>query len=390
MPYHRILRRVLILIVFLIVYGSLYPWQFAPRQITGDPLDILLHAWHPAFSRSFLRDVVVNISIYIPLGFIAHFVFRKIRWPLLGLYGPVLLGLFLSTAVELTQLYTPHRDTSLIDVVNNVIGSALGVAVAVLFERIAGPLPRRSLRIIPIDRAALMMAFCWAAWLLFPFFPRLSQYELHRRLSVFAHSSAFSLVPFVSAVAVWFTLGLLMTAAGIRRSVALLGLSILAIPAQFFIAERQPAPSDLLGAIAGFLLFALRPRAKPVTKAEAWAFSVLLVLRGLSPFRFVPESAGFTWIPFMASLNAEWQPAILVMLEKICYYASAIWLLRASGMRLSRAAPTIAAILAGIEIAQVHLPGRTPETTDPLLALVMGFVLLILSRETGRRFRSAE
>jgi hypothetical protein len=117
---------------------------------------------------------------------------------------------------------------------------------------------------------------------------------------------------------------------------------------------------------------------------------VLLVLRGLSPFRFVPESAGFTWIPFVATLNADWQPAILVMLGKICYYASAIWLLRASGMRLLRAAATVAAILAGIEIAQIHLPGRTPETTDPLLALVMGFVLLILSRETGRRFRSAE
>jgi VanZ family protein len=352
-----------------------------------------VHAWHPAFSRSVLRDAVVNICIYMPLGFIAHFVFGKIRWPLLGLYGPVLLGLVLSTAVELTQLYTPHRDTSLIDVVTNVIGSALGVAVAVLFEKMAGPLPRRSLRIpidSPISPGALMLVFCWAAWLLFPFFFRLSQYELHRRLSVFVYSPAFSLVPFVSAVAVWFTLGLLMTAAGIRRSVALLGLSILAIPAQFFIAERQPAPSDLLGAIAGFLLFAPRPRAKPVTKTEAWAFSVLLVLRGLSPFRFVPASAGFTWIPFVATLNADWQPAILVMLGKICYYASAIWLLRASGMRLLRAAATVAAILAGIEIAQIHLPGRTPETTDPLLALVMGFVLLILSRETGRRFRSAE
>ena len=382
MVYHRILRRVLILIVFLIVYGSLYPWQFAPRQIAGNPLGILLHAWHPAFSRFFYRDVVVNISIYAPLGFAGYFVFRKIHWP-------VLLGLALSIAVELTQLYTPHRDTSLIDVVNNVIGSALGVVAAVLFEKIAGPLPRRSF-LTPVDRGALTLVFWWAAWFVFPIFPALSQTELHRRLGVFAHSPVFAPVPLVSAVAVWFTLGLLIAAAGFRRPVAWLGLSILAIPAQFLIAERQPVPSDLLGAIAGFLLFALRPRTKPVTKTEAWAFSALLVLRGLSPFRFVSEPADFTWIPFAPALNAEWQFAVLVMLGKICYYASAIWLLRASGMRLLRAAAIVAAILAAIEIAQIHLPGRTPETTDPLLALVMGFVLLILSRETGRRFRSVE
>lgn len=389
MLYYRSLRRVLLLVVFLIVYGSLYPWQFAPRQIAGNPLGILLHAWHPQFSRFLLRDIVVNISIYVPLGFAAFFVLREIRRPLLSLYGPVLLGLALSTAVELTQLYTPHRDTNLMDVITNVIGSALGVVLAVLFEKIAGPLPRRSL-LVPVDRGALVLAFGWTAWVVFPFFPAPSQNELHRRLAIFAHSPVFAPVPFVSAVAVWFTLGVLIASAGIRRPVAVLGLAILAIPAQFLIAERQPGPPDLLGAVAGFLLFARRPRTQPVTKTEAWAFCAVLVLRGLSPFRFVAESAAFTWTPFAAALSAEWQFAVLVTLGKICYYASAIWLLRASGMRLLHAVTIVAAILAGIEIAQIHLPGRTPESTDPILALVMGFVLLILSRETGRRFRSAE
>ncbi len=389
MLYHRSLRRVLILIVFLIVYGSLYPWQFVPRQLAGNPLGILLHAWHPQLTRFLFRDVVVNISIYVPLGFAAHFVFRKIRWPLLSLYGPVLLGLLLSVAVELTQLFTPHRDTNMLDVITNVIGSVLGVIAAVLFEKIAGPLPRRSSQ-VPIDQGALMLVFCWAAWLVFPFFPALSQHALYARLSVFLHSPVFSLVSFVSAVAVWFTLGLLLTAAGIRRPVALLGFSLLVIPAQFLIVDRQPVPSDLIGAVAGFLLFALRPPAKSVTKTEAGAFYAMLVLRGLSPFRFVPESTGFTWVPFAALLNADWQFAVLVMLGKICYYASAIWLLRNAGMRLLNSAIVVAAILAAIEIAQIHLPGRTSETTDPLLALIMGFVLFILSRETGRRFQSAE
>jgi VanZ family protein len=44
-------------------------------------------------------------------------------------------------------------------------------------------------------------------------------------------------------------------------------------------------------------------------------------------------------------------------------------------MRLLWAAPVVGAVLAGIKAAQVWIPGRTAEITDPLLAIVMGAVL---------------
>jgi hypothetical protein len=144
----------------------------------------------------------------------------------------------------------------------------------------------------------------------------------------------------------------------------------------------------LLGAIAGFLLFALRPQAKSITKTEAWAFFAILVFRGLAPFRFVPASAPFAWTPFAGVLQMDWQSATLVLLGKIFYYASAIWLLRAAGLRPLHATGIVALMLAAIEIAQIHLPGRTPETTDPLLAILTGLILLSLSRETETRSQS--
>jgi VanZ family protein len=368
----------------------LYPWHFTPRQNAGNPLGILLHAWHPAPGRFLLRDIVVNISLYIPLGFAAQLVLRKSR---AALFGPVLLGLLLSTAVELVQLYEPARDTNLVDVTTNVIGSILGVTMAVLFERIARPEPSRAHRMrMPADRAALLLAFCWAAWLFFPFFPVLGRHELYRKLVVFGHSPVLAPTSLVSTAAAWYVAGLLLSAARIRRAAVLLALSILAIPAQFFVVERQPVTSALLGAIAGFLLFALRPRAPlamPITKTEAWAFSAIIIFRGLSPFGFVPASSAFAWTPFSGMLGMDWQSAILVLLEKIFYYASAIWLLRSAGLRLLNAAAIVAVILAAIEIAQTHLPGRTAETTDPLVAVLMGFIFLILSRETGKQSRSA-
>jgi hypothetical protein len=125
-----------------------------------------------------------------------------------------------------------------------------------------------------------------------------------------------------------------------------------------------------------------------VTKAEAWSFSAIIVIRGLAPFQFAPVSAAFTWIPFGGMLAADWQFAVLVLLEKVFWYTSAVWLL-ASAMRLRYAIATVAAVLAAIEIAQVRLPGRVAESTDPILAIVMGFVLFILFRETGTRSQSA-
>ncbi len=304
-------------------------------------------------------------------------------------YAPILLGGLLSAAMELAQLYTPSRDTSLLDLATNVIGSALGVVLAILFDKIAGPLPTRS-RPARVDRGALMLVFCWAAWFLFPFFPVLGSFVLIHKISVFARSPLFAPMPFLSAAAVWFAAGLLLASAGLRRSLELLALSILVMPAQLLIAERQPTPSHVPGAIAGFVLFAWRPRMKPVTGMEASAFLAIVVVRGFVPFRFVSAASSFNWIPFGALLVTEWQYAVLVLLEKIFYYTCAIWLLHAAGMRLWLSTAIAAICLSAIEAAQTHLPGRTPEIMDPLLGIIMGFVLFILSRETGRRFRSAE
>ena len=135
--YHRSLRRVLILIVLLIVYGSLYPWRFAPVHLPANPLWILLHSWGPQPLRYLLRDAIVNVALYIPLGFAAHSAFRKSRLPGFGIYGPVLLGLLLSTAIELMQLLEPVRHTSIADVITNVIGTGFGVMAGLLFETLS-------------------------------------------------------------------------------------------------------------------------------------------------------------------------------------------------------------------------------------------------------------
>jgi hypothetical protein len=64
-----------------IAYGSLYPGHFAPAHLSANPLWVLFHSWGPELGRYFLRDTIVNVVLYIPLGFAAHMVFRKSRLP---------------------------------------------------------------------------------------------------------------------------------------------------------------------------------------------------------------------------------------------------------------------------------------------------------------------
>jgi VanZ family protein len=331
--------------------------------------------------------VTVNIAIYVPLGFTAHLAFRNVRLRFFRFYGPVMLGVLLSTSVELAQLYTPNRDTSLLDLITNVAGAALGTVMATLFQRMAVGRPKHAW-LVPADRGALMLVFCRAAWLVFPMFPIYGHHELVRKLLVFAHSPVFAPVAILSAAALWYVTGLLLIAAGIRHAPQLVALSILAIPAQFVIVDRQPVIGDLLGAILGFALFAWRSHSKPVTKTEAWSFVAVIVIRGLAPFQFTPVSAPFTWTPFGGMLAADWQFGVLVMLEKIFWYTTAVWML-ASVMRLRCAIGAVTVVLAAIELAQMRLPGRVAESTDPILAILMGFVLFILFRETGARSQSA-
>jgi hypothetical protein len=45
-------------------------------------------------------------------------------------------------------------------------------------------------------------------------------------------------------------------------------------------------------------------------------------------------------------------------------------------------------VLACIEVVQIFIPVHTPEITDPLLALLLGFGIAALNPSRGREIRS--
>jgi len=348
--------------------------------LPANPLLMLLNSWPADFNRFIFRDVVVNVALYVPAGLTGHLAFRRFDRMWLSVAGPVLICAVWSTTIEMVQLFVPSRNTSALDLATNVIGSMIGVVLGVILEdvlvlrrsRATATQSRRQPK--APDRSAVALLFCWLSWLWFPLFPVLGRTALLHKADLFLHAPFTQTVPFLSTTLAWVAAGNLLQAAALRPARRWLAISVLFIPAQLFIVDRQPVAAAFAGAIAGALVFAfLWPLRKThrdlYWKITAWAFLAVIVFRGLAPFHFSAVALPFEWIPFSGFLNMDWQSGIQVIAEKFFWYGTAIWLMRRSGMRAVPATALIATFLLGIEIVQTRLPGHVAEITDPLWAI---------------------
>jgi hypothetical protein len=68
----------------------------------------------------------------------------------------------------------------------------------------------------------------------------------------------------------------------------------------------------------------------------------------------------------------------VIIFRKSFLYGVPLWLFHQNGCRYLTATLGVSILLAAIEFVQLYLPGRTAESTDPLLAIIMGIVLKLL------------
>ena len=108
-------------------HDLMIPGVFQPmhRTVLGMPDKSIF------FSRSNMKDIAINIVGFIPLGFFFTAWLRKAKnldvWFVYGI--SLFLGIFLSLGIELAQAYLPTRDSSLLDVISNTIGTAVGIVL---------------------------------------------------------------------------------------------------------------------------------------------------------------------------------------------------------------------------------------------------------------------
>jgi VanZ family protein len=375
------MRRLLLLVVAIIVYGSLYPWHF---EFAGRPdaVTVLLHSWPTAWDRFLLRDVVINVLLYVPLGAVACLAWLP-RWPRAAAFAATGFGCALSLSMELTQNYIPGRVTSLSDLTTNTLGTAAGACLALAFASEVVPLVRGRAR--RASRGAVLLLACWGGYQLYPFFPILTSTRLRQAVHSLLATRMLSPAETWAAAAEWFAAGLALEAVFGRVRGFWLGATMMALGLRIFIPSRSLELDELAGAALSLLLWELVPARRRLAAGVLMALSAILAAE-LAPFHFTAHAAPFYWTPLAATFENERWGATVILLRKAFFYGAAVWLLVRSGVRYLVAGGALAVALFLLELVQRYLPGRTPEITDALIAVAMTAALWAIGegRERGQ------
>jgi glycopeptide antibiotics resistance protein len=348
--------RLYVLILALIVYGSLYPFQF---EKAVKPFGEMARSFQASI---YVRDALVNVAFYLPVGACGYLAFRRSKGRSASFVSAVVIGTVLSLSVELVQgAYAPRRVANIYDIGANFIGAFLGAGIAALYSRVD--------RKLDDDPAALALLVAWLAYLWFPLSMLIVPFGLG--------DVGWTVIGLISTAAVWYVVGHAIEEAGFRPAKAWLLVSLLAIVPRLAVLPREIVLADIAGAAAGSAAFLIkRVRFGP-------ALLLLLLLRGLAPFRFSDTGTDIAWIPFSGLLEESWQHSTMILADKLFFYGAAVWMLRMEGAKVRTAAFATAAVLTIVEFTQQWL-ARTPEITDPLLALMIGVGLDAFERRPRR------
>lgn len=412
----------LLLWAAFIVYGTTLPFDVRPtwEALREGWSGVSWLPWRRADGSFPSRpDMVANVLLFLPLGFL-WVLYRRPRggWARLALLGG-LLGLALSSTVEALQLVLPGRVSSTTDLVTNSCGAAAGAVLGWHFVRSAWPrwspalgrwLRRDGLGALAVATAVGFLFAAAAPFDLSLDVDALKVSAKYARPIPFGPTVQGELPPArpydrASGLFAWsvaggvFALALRRRRPGDAAPVLLAGALATAVAAagesfQVVVQSRSTDSTTVLLAGLGGLLGAalatrLAPRGRPALLRAALLGWGLAILAGqLAPGGLAAPSLegreAWELLPFVHYFVKTDVHALADALLQLLYYLPFGAALVALGHRLPRAVLAAAAVALALELLQLCVPTRVPETTDAVTA-ALGAWLGALAWREGQR-----
>jgi VanZ family protein len=368
----------LLVVLALIVYGSLYPFDFEPDAVQGGVLEAFRQL---SWQRAGRGDRISNVLLYLPLGF-CLFLWLELRWHrAVSMIVAMVLGTLLSLSIEIAQGYVSTRVPSLTDLSLNAFGTLLGATAGLAWGGLTRlmHLPGRAERPMR-DPGAVLLLGLWLAWRFAPFVPQFDLVKLKAALQPL-FSPQFDPVIVFSYLTFWLVVNQAVAAvvSRPRRLEALLLVIATVLVGRLLVANQTFLPGELLALLLllPMLLVMHRLRPRPRRSVLVLAVIVVLLIDGLAPFDFSPPMGRLDLWPFLGWFQLGLPTAIQLidwseLFGKVFLYGALLWVIKEWGASIGFAVGALTVTVLVIEILQAWLPEQSASITDPLLALIVG------------------
>jgi VanZ family protein len=352
-------------VLALIAYGSLYPFNFKPEAVDGGLLDAVKRL---SWARAGRGDRISNVLLYLPAGFCLALWLNAYCRRRISVLVATFVGTLLSLCIEVAQAYLSPRVPSLTDLILNAVGTLLGATAGITWRAMGGwmHLPLRPEK-PPRDPGAALLICLWLAWRFAPFVPQLDLARIKAALFPLFNPQ-FS----VSVTWLYLTYWLVMSQAcgalvsPSRTLETLLSLIALVMVGRLVIVHQTFIPSELVALVVllPILVFTMRLQARPkrmllLVLISATFFAERLATLDLTLPATLSFSFSFAWDP-MLSL-----PGVL---SRIFLFGAVLWVIWHGGLSMNLAAGIMLVMVAATELVRAWLPGPGGTITEPLLA----------------------
>lgn len=379
----RAARWLLAVVLFLIIYGSLFPFRFQDAGVQ-DLQDLVARL---PWARTTRADIAANILLYLPFGACLGWMLASRLGGLLTLLLAALAGVALSLSIEVGQIYETRRVASFADVVYNGTGALAGAALALVLLNARHGLRRSALVDVLAQPIAASLVLLWAGYRLAPFGIEFSPAAWRAALTPLTDGPWFAPWEIVRLLIPWLVVALAVRSLlpGRNEAVSLAATMLVVLVGLVLVAGKAIMPAEVIAmglALAGARwLGRIEPRG--VATILAWALAALIVVDGLAPFNFGFGPDPFGLVPFQDSLARYRATNLGDMFYKCFTYGALVWLLVRAGHRALLATVMAGLLVLTVEVLQAWLPGKAGDITDPVLVVAAGGLLAMFEGSTG-------
>ena len=363
------MKKILAFIIFLIFYGSFYPFDFQfPNFANFDPAAFL--ALTGPYSKG---DLLQNILLFMPYGFLGPFFVADkkniaVKW--LYAFRYLAFGFLFALLIQIFQIYFPGRVPGLFDALVNLAGAIIGYGIAVIAQSFV---KRFKINLQRTDIMIIVVLVSWVSYKLFPFVPTLDFQEVKNSLKPLLLKPIFEFTSFWGNLMAAFVIGYLFSRLKmvLPRYASVLFIALV-LAAQLFFVKASLSINEALGAAMGISLWALlMPK---MTQKPLWllcCIGLMIFVYFLYPFNFQANVRFFHWVPFAGSLQGSVYINLLSLFLKTFLYGSFLIVLFERQMRSVSIAFVGMVFVGSIEFLQMFIGDHTAEITDPLLVLIL-------------------